>query len=341
MRKPRSPFVVAATVVTSMSLLLTACGGSGGSDEGSTPNTEAGTDTTVAGGGQDASGSQTIEHAFGSTEVAGVPERIVSLDPTFTDALLALGVAPTGYVASDTMVEGGIFPWQTGLDDAIQIEFDGVTYDNQDVFNVEPDLIVGSYAIEDQERYEALSSIAPTIGATDADRQVQRWQDQITLAGQILGKEDEAAKVIEETEADLAERAAALPGLDGKTYTFVNYVPGDALYVVADPEDGAAEAFAAIGLSINPTALEAADGATGRAKFSLEQVDLLDSDLIIMLANGGDPADLIGFDSLAATQKGAVVQVDMVEAIALNQPTSLSLPWVLDRMGDTLEKAAA
>ncbi len=270
----------------------------------------------------------------------GVPERIVSLDPSFTDALLAVGVSPVGYVTSDILVPGGILPWQEGLDGVEQITFDGISYDNQDVFNLDPDLIVGSYSIEDRERFEALSSIAPTIGAVDPDRQVQRWQDLVTLAGQVTRQDDVAAQVIADTEADLADRSAGLPGLDGRTYTFVNYVPGDALYVVADPDDGAAEAFTALGLSINPKALAAADGQTGRAKFSLEQVDLLEADMIIVLANGGDPTDLIGWSALTAVRNDAVVQVDMVEATALNQPTSLSLPWVLDQIGDTLERAA-
>ncbi|NLD76873.1 MAG: ABC transporter substrate-binding protein [Acidimicrobiales bacterium] len=345
MRKTRSPRSAAAAALIAASLLLAACGGDGDDTDVATSPTSATDDGATETTGADAgSGTVTVEHAFGSTEVVGVPERIVSLDPQFTDALLAVGVAPAAFVSSDTYVEGGIFPWQEGLDiglaEATKIPYDGVTYDNQDVFNAEPDLIVGSYSIEDQERFDALSSIAPTIGAVDPDRQVQRWQDLVVLAGQITGQDDVAAQVIADAEADLAERAEGLPGLDGKTYTFVNYVPGDALYVVADPEDGASEAFAALGLTINPEALAAADGVTGRAKLSLEQVDLLDSDMIIILANGGDPNDLIGWDALTAVQNDAVVEVDFVMATALNQPSSLSLPWALDELGDTLANAA-
>ena len=346
MRTPRSSLLTIGAAVTALTLLLTSCGGSGDDTSSATSTTEAGSSTESTGDGAtdgeaDANGTITIEHAWGSTDVVGTPERIVSLDPSFTDALLAVGVTPVGYVTSDILIEGGILPWQEGLEGVEQIQFNGISYDNQDVFNLDPDLIVGSYSIEDQERFDALSSIAPTIGAVDPDREVQRWQDLVMLAGRVTRQDDLAAQVIADTATDLADRAADLPGLDGKTYTFVNYVPGDALYVVADPDDGAAEVFAALGMSINPKALEAADGATGRAKFSLEQVDLLEADMIIVLANGGDPNDLIGWSALTAVGNDAVVEVDMVEATALNQPTSLSLPWVLDQIGGTLEKAAS
>lgn len=326
----RSRTLLAAPLLLAGALLATACGGSGDTDtaDGTTAPPAAGAETI------------SVDHAFGTTTLDGVPERIVSLDPQFTDALLALDVAPAAFITSTSFVEGGIFPWQDGLDSVTQIDFDGVDYDNQDVFNAEPDLIVGSYTIEDEERYAALSDIAPTIGAVDPDREVQRWQDMLTLAGSVTGKVDEAAELIGDTEAALAGIAEELPGLDGMTYTFVNYVPGDALYVVADPDDGAAEAFATLGLTINPKALEAADGDTGRAKFSLEQVDLLDSDLIIMLANGGNPEDLIGFDALRASKSGAVQSVDFSLATALNQPSVLSLPWAFDQLRPILEKAA-
>lgn len=331
------------TCALAVALAVTAigCGGSGSTDDTSPSTTApAGSGGTDGAPGATA-GTRTISHQYGDTEVTGVPERIVSLDPQFTDVLLALDVTPTAYVAQATVGDGGVFPWQGDqLASATQIEFDGVSYSNQDVFNAKPDLIVGTYSIENAERYADLSEIAPTIAAPDADRQVQRWQDLVTLAGVILDREDDAAALITRVEGEAQEKAEGLPGLDGKTYTFVNYVPGDALYVVADPDDGAAELFGTLGLSINPEALDAADGATGRAKFSLEQVDLLDSDLILLLANGGDPDDLIGFDGLRAARSGAVVEVSYEQAVALNTPSPLSVPWVLDEIQPALERAA-
>lgn len=328
----------AALCLVVLALTAAACGGSGSTDAGTTTTAARGSSTSAGAG----DGPRTITNQWGTATLDSVPTKIVSLDPQFTDALLALGVKPAAYLTSDLYVAGGIFPWETDqLDGVPQIQFDGTTFDVQDVYNQHPDLIVGTYAIESKDRYDDLAEIATTIGAPDPKRETQTWQDMVTLAGTVLDRQQDAADLITKTEADIAKRAAALPGLKGKTYTFVNYVPGDALYVVADPDDGAAELFDAFGLSINPAALKAADGATGRAKFSLEQVDLLDSDVILMLANGGKPSDLIGFDSLRAATSGAVVQLDFDAATALNTPSVLSVPWVLDQIEPALQKVGS
>jgi iron complex transport system substrate-binding protein len=328
----------AALCLVVLALTAAACGGSGSTGAGTTTTAASGSSTSA--GASD--GPRTITNQWGTATLDAVPTKIVSLDPQFTDALLALGVKPAAYLTSDLYVAGGIFPWETDqLDGVPQIQFDGTTFDVQDVYNQHPDLIVGTYAIESKDRYDDLAEIATTIGAPDPKRETQTWQDMVTLAGTVLDRQQDAADLITKTEADIAKRAAALPGLKGKTYTFVNYVPGDALYVVADPDDGAAELFDAFGLSINPAALKAADGATGRAKFSLEQVDLLDSDVILMLANGGKPSDLIGFDSLRAATSGAVVQLDFDAATALNTPSVLSVPWVLDQIEPALQKVGS
>lgn len=55
------------------------CGGGSGSGEQS------------SGGSGD---TRTIEHKFGSTEVAGMPERVVSVGYSDQDPILALGVIP-------------------------------------------------------------------------------------------------------------------------------------------------------------------------------------------------------------------------------------------------------
>src|SRR5687768_15647923 len=60
-------------------------------------------------------GSIVVEHRFGTTELAETPERIVSVDLQWTDALLAIGVTPVGYLASPEADESGIYPWEAGL----------------------------------------------------------------------------------------------------------------------------------------------------------------------------------------------------------------------------------
>ena len=90
-----------------------------------------------------------------------------------------------------------------------------------------------------------------------------------------------------------------LPGLEDKTFALANFVPGDSIYVVADQEDGSSVFFQPLGMELDPDVLAAADGVSGRANISLEQVDLLDGDLLVLFSNDADPSTLVGYDQLA------------------------------------------
>jgi iron complex transport system substrate-binding protein len=73
----------------------------------------------------------------------------------------------------------------------------------------------------------------------------------------------------------------------------------------------------------------------------LEQVELLDSDVLVILANDGDPEDLPGYTDLPAVTSGAVSEMAFGTVVGLNTPTPLSVPFVLDELLPTLEAAAA
>ncbi|HWJ64336.1 MAG TPA: ABC transporter substrate-binding protein [Acidimicrobiales bacterium] len=328
----------AAALLLALGLLLTsalaACGSSssdGGSSEPAA-NSEGNDDAGSAGG------TVTIEHRYGSTEAPVAPERIVSLDTQWTDVLAALDAPPAGYIADPSSPDG--YPWREDLlDDSAAIEaVDQLPYEK--IAALKPDLIVVSYLAQDEGDYEKLSAIAPTI-ATLSDAEVDTWQDITAAAGQVLGQEDEAAALVEQVDGGVAKVAEELPGLDGKTYSLVNYVAGDRFYVVADPDDGAAVLFDQLGLAITPDILDAAKGASGRVELSLENAELFDADLILLLANGSDPEDISGWNELQAVQDGAEVVLDYDLAVGLNTPTPLSIPYALEEIRPALEAAAA
>jgi iron complex transport system substrate-binding protein len=156
----------------------------------------------------------------------------------------------------------------------------------------------------------------------------------------VLGGEDRAAELIERTDRLTTELAAELPGLQGKTYAMANYVPGDAIYVVADPTDGSATFFYGLGMEIDPDLIAIADGASGRAKLSLERVDELDADLLVLLTNGADPAEIPGYSTLPAVGDDAVAVLDVASISGLNTPTPLSLPYSIEKLRPALEAAS-
>ena len=290
-------------------------------------------------GDEAASGSVEIDHVFGTTTVDGVPERIVSLDPQWTDVLLALDVTPVGYITSP-LQESDHFPWQEdGLDGSEPVNYvDQLPRDA--IANLQPDLILVTYAATGQPDYDSLVEIGAPVIAAPTDAEVQPWDELTEIIGRVLHREDDAAALIEETEAAIAAVGEELPGLDGRTIAFVNYVPGDSLWVLADAEDGAGELFADLGLGIAPGIAAEGGDATGRLQLSLERVDLLDGDVLVVLPNGGDVEDLVGWDNLPAVQSGAVATIDQSAAFALNTPSPLSIPYGIDAIRPALEAAA-
>lgn len=312
-------------------LLAIAAVACGGDDDAAEPADTAGADAG-------ASDPVTVEHLYGETTLDARPERIVSLDTQWTDVLTALD-GPLVGAAVLSEADGEPFPWQD-LGDAEQLPVntsDGIPYEA--VAGLDPDLIVITYGAVEASDYERLSEIAPTIPLL-SDVGVDRWEDIAEVAGKLLGVPDEAAALVAGATERNAEVGAELPGLAGRTLAFANYVPGDALYVLTDPDDGANSFFSQLGLEIDPDLLAQGDPGTGRLELSLENVGQLDADVLLLLTNGADPADVPGYDQLPAVQTGAVAVVDMATAVALNTPTPLSLPYALDQIRPALEAAA-
>ena len=243
----------------------------------------------------------TVEHAFGTTTIDARPIRVATIGLQWTDVLLALGDSPLVYVADPMAGPGDIYPWQRGrLDGATALAISAagdIPYEQ--LAALDPDLILVTFLATDQAVYDRLNAIAPTIGPL-GERQVDRWQDMIEVAGRILGEPARATDVVSEVDAVMAEAAAAYPGLEDKTFALANFVPGDSIYVVADEEDGSSVFFQALGMQLDPDVLAAADGVSGRANISLEQVDLLDGDLLVIFSNDADPSTLVGYDQLGA-----------------------------------------
>lgn len=319
--RPRSLWGVLVTVL----IVVAGCGPAGSSGSG------------VATTGDRDAGTVTITHRYGDTEVPVNPARIVSLDNQWTDALAALGHAPVAYLADPSVPDG--MPWRDAdlkadatLKATTALPFEQIAAQH-------PDLIVVSYFADSKASYDKLAAIAPTV-ASLGEGSVDTWQDITRAAGKILGEPDEADAVIDRVEGDITTLGDELPGLAGKTVAMAYYVAGDGIYVVADPNDGSMGLFEQLGLSISPTITGAGNIDQGRVKLSFENVSMLDADLLILLLSGAETDDITGYGELPAVKSGAVAELDYAAVSALNTPSPLSIPWVLDKIRPALTKAA-
>ncbi|MFR9803616.1 ABC transporter substrate-binding protein [Pseudonocardia sp. RS010] len=192
---------VLAAVVLAAS--LAACG-SAGDGAGSTSSA--------------ASGTRPVTHAMGTTEVPADPQRVVVLDTGELDSVLALGVTPVG---ATSPVAGGPLP--TYLADRTT----GVTnLGTQSDLNLEavaglrPDLIL-SNKVRHEELYPQLSAIAPTVLA---ERVGVAWRENLRLAGQALGREADAERILADYRAKAEETGAGFA--PGTTISMVRFTGG-------------------------------------------------------------------------------------------------------------------
>jgi len=193
------------------SVVLAACSGApaavapGGAPSGEQASA-ASANASPASAASTASGAtRTVRHAMGETIVPAAPRRVVTLDIGELDAALTLGITPVGSV---TTFDDGKFPAYLG--DAT----DGITVvgtigeaNLEQIVALKPDLILSSKS-RDEDKYELLSQIAPTVLA---ERLGDSWKENFSLYAEALGKADQGAALL----AAYQQRLAALPELLG------------------------------------------------------------------------------------------------------------------------------
>ncbi|MFD0365979.1 ABC transporter substrate-binding protein [Nocardia sp. GCM10030253] len=282
----------------------------------------------------------TIAHARGTTTVDGSPKRIVTLGNQWMDTALALGVTPVGYIDTAATVSGTNPPWAPdSLTSARALNTTGNIAEQ--VAALEPDLILVDGFLADQKTYDELSKLAPTLPALSTEA-VAPWRDQVTALGTALRKPGRASKVIADVDKKVETITQANPGLKGRTFVSTWLASPAQLFVLADPNAASSQIFTQLGLSI-PKNLTDQPASQGRLALSPESVDELTADLLLAgYSPGMDEKyrQLAGYNELPAVEKGAVVFLTVQEISAVNQPTALSLPYLLDKLQPAFASAA-
>jgi iron complex transport system substrate-binding protein len=347
---PRRPARRAVTASLALTVLLAACGV--GTDEptqpaGAEPGAAAEPDTPEDGAedgeqaADDGTFPVTLTHRHGETTIDQEPERVVAVGFNDADVVLALGVVPLGERALLGGLDATQRPWfQEALDGAEAPTLLGAEeLDFEVIAGLEPDLVLGMYSAMTEEEYATLGEIAPTVAQPDdfIDWGVP-WREQLERTGQALGREERAAELLEELEAQFEEARASLPELDGATFTFASASTPELYVYTAD--DLRARFFADLGLSITDE-VGSVTGEEFYAQISREQADLLEADVLVVYAERetfeADPL----FAELDVVQEGRVIYLDpaddLTNAVGFSSP--LSLPYALDGFLPRLEAA--
>jgi iron complex transport system substrate-binding protein len=205
---------VAAVLTAALAFSLAACGG--GSDSKSAADKPA--------AASDAAFPRTVTHHKGKTEIKAKPKRVVALDNSLVEAVVALDAPLVGGIGSYRDQKG--FPPYLG--DAVKNTKDVGPLDSpnlEQIAALQPDLIV-SATVRHEDLYDQLSEIAPTVFVETTG---PIWKENITLLGQALGEEKKAkAKLTAyETRAKKIGDAINAKSKSGKeTFSVVRFLDG-------------------------------------------------------------------------------------------------------------------
>ncbi|MCC3281517.1 iron-siderophore ABC transporter substrate-binding protein [Arthrobacter caoxuetaonis] len=339
----RSLAAVAAVAVLSLSACST----------GSTSDT--GTESTAGSSDQF---PVTIEHAFGETTIESAPERVATVSWVNTDTALALGVVPVGMPLYEWGGnENGTTPWiddaleelgaPIGSDDApVQYsETDGINFD--EIAATTPDVILAAYSGITEEEYEKLTAIAPVVAYPETPYYTS-WQDSAAMIGKALGKSDEAAQLVEDTEKAIADKAAEYPDLAGTSFIYGNLdtTAGADQISIYTSGDNRPKFLKELGMVQAPIVDENAPEDAFYLTWSPERANELEADLFVSWVADDAAKEAITADPLlsqipALKNGGLVADSDNTLTLSISAANVLSIPYALDNFVPLLGEAAA
>lgn len=289
MRTKRTKSV--AGIVVGLSLLAAACGGDG-ADEPVAEPAPASTDGPAP----------TATEPPSTTEPAdGVPQAIVSLSPTATEMLYAIG-------AGDQVLAVDDFSNHPPEAAEKMQGLSGFTPNVEAIVGLEPDLVVTDGTNADL--LEQLDELGVPRWEGPAVTSFEEVYTQIEQLGAATGQVDGAAELVARMQADVEEITAGLPELP-EPLTYYHELDSTFFSVTSDTFIGAV--YDEVGL-VNIA--DAVGDGNPYPQLSAEFILAEDPDLIFLACTKycGETAETVaardGWESLTAVQDGGVVEMD-------------------------------
>jgi iron complex transport system substrate-binding protein len=253
-------------------------------------------DAAETGNSPDTSVADTTE-----PEGADAPERIVSLSPTATEILFAIG-AGEQVVAVDDQSN---FP-----DDAPASDLSGYEPNLEAIIEFEPDLVVSGFLADDI--VSGLEAIGADVLIQDAAVTLDDTYDQIAELAIATGHEDAGAELVAEMRADIDELVASVPDREVAPTYF--HELDDTLYSVTS-STFIGQIYALAGLENIADEADPDGEFGGYPQLSAELIVAADPDFIFLadtICCGQDAETLAarpGFAGLTAIAEGNVVEL--------------------------------
>ncbi|MFZ3579600.1 ABC transporter substrate-binding protein [Virgibacillus sp. DJP39] len=162
----------------------------------------------------------TIEDAMGEQTIEGTPKKIVALEWSYAENLLALGVQPVGVADLD-----GFNKWVN-----INKQFDENVKDIgtrqepnlEAISRLNPDLII-AVKFRHEQYLDKLREIAPVVtfapyGEKAVEDHYQNMVDELKTLAEIVNKEKEAEQALTDLNKFVDEQKQRVAGLEGSKY---------------------------------------------------------------------------------------------------------------------------
>lgn len=187
-------------MVLILSMLVSACGSAvtasspQGEEPTSVPATEAATEAVAQANDEE----RLVKHTFGETLITGTPTRVVVLEWTYVEDVLALGLQPVGVADIEGYNEWVKIPVELS-GDAVDVGLRGEP-NLETIASLNPDLIIDTQ-FRAAEYYDKLSAIAPTLifepyPTDESINQYDEMTSTFTTIADVLGKQAEAEEVL-------------------------------------------------------------------------------------------------------------------------------------------------
>lgn len=281
--------------VALVALLAAACGDDGAQSGGSPTAAP-----TTAQNASDTAFPVTVGSGEFAVEIAAPPERIVSLSPTATEMLFAIGAGDL-VVAAD---EFSNYP-----EEAPTTDLSGFTPNIEAIAGYEPDLVIASS--DPGDLVSGLAEIdVPTLihpAATTLDDTYQ----QIEQLGAVTGQVGDAAAVVAQMQADIDAVVASLPERDEP---LMYYHELDVSYFSVTSDTFIGQLYGLLGMQ--SIADEAGDESGGYPQLSPEFIIEADPDVILLAdamccgVDATEVAERPGWEQLSAVQAERIVSLD-------------------------------
>ncbi|MFI0417124.1 ABC transporter substrate-binding protein [Spongiactinospora sp. 9N601] len=268
----------------------------------------------------------TVQAGNGSVTIAERPRRIVSLNPTATESLFAIGAGPQVIAVDDL---------SNHPKEAPKTALSGFKPNAEAIIAQKPDLVVLSNDLGGV--VTALQKVKVPVLLEPAATKLAESYDQITDLGAATGNADGAAKVVAGMREKIESLAAAAP----KDHKLTYYHELDVTPYSATSGTFIGEIYGLFGL--RNIADEAPDAAGGYPKLSAEFVAKADPDLIFLadVKCCGQSRETLakrpGWGGLSAIKNDRVVRLDD-DIVSRWGPRAAEFAQVV---ADAVEKAAA